>query len=99
MSLERIVRTVVGRMSLREPQTTSLERLHNALESVPSPDFHEGVLIKWLSTIKQAGELSITVEKWPWMTPKCELASFDPCRHIVLGRQPQIIRLYFLSLE
>ncbi len=36
MSLEGIVRTVADRLSLREPQTTSLERLHNALESVPA---------------------------------------------------------------
>ncbi|WP_424196077.1 DEAD/DEAH box helicase [Ampullimonas aquatilis] len=36
MSTEKIVRTVAGRLSLREPQTVSLERLHNALESVPA---------------------------------------------------------------
>lgn len=36
MSREKIVRTVAGRLSLREPQTISLERLHHALESVPA---------------------------------------------------------------
>ena len=36
MSTEKIVRTVAGRLSLREPQTVSLERLHTALESVPA---------------------------------------------------------------
>ena len=36
MSREKIVRTVAGRLSLREPQSVSLERLHNALESVPA---------------------------------------------------------------
>ncbi|SFC11258.1 type III restriction enzyme [Polaromonas sp. OV174] len=36
MSKEKIVRTVAGRLSLREPQTVSLERLHFALESVPA---------------------------------------------------------------
>lgn len=36
MGLEKIVRTVSGRLSLREPQTVSLERLHNALESMPA---------------------------------------------------------------
>ena len=36
MSRETIVRTVAGRLSLREPQSVSLERLHNALESVPA---------------------------------------------------------------
>ena len=36
MSREKIVRTVAGRLSLREPQTVSLERLRTALESVPA---------------------------------------------------------------
>lgn len=36
MSTEKIVRTVAGRLSLREPQTVSLERLRIALESVPA---------------------------------------------------------------
>lgn len=36
MSREKIVRSVAGRLSLREPQTVSLERLHNALETVPA---------------------------------------------------------------
>ena len=36
MSRARIVQTVAGRLSLREPQTVSLERLYNALESVPA---------------------------------------------------------------
>jgi type III restriction enzyme len=36
MSTEKIVRTVAGRLSLREPQTVSLERLRTALESVPA---------------------------------------------------------------
>ena len=36
MSREKIVRTVSGRLSLREPQSVSLERLHSALESVPA---------------------------------------------------------------
>ena len=36
MSTEKIVRTVAGRLSLREPQTVSLERLQTALESVPA---------------------------------------------------------------
>ena len=36
MSREKIVRTVAGRLSLREPQTVSLERLHTTLESVPA---------------------------------------------------------------
>ena len=35
MSLERIVRTISGRLSLRQPQTESLSILHNALEAVP----------------------------------------------------------------
>lgn len=35
MSLERIVRTISGRLSLRQPQTESLGILHNALEAVP----------------------------------------------------------------
>lgn len=36
MSRESIVRAIAGRLSLREPQTVSLERLHTALESVPA---------------------------------------------------------------
>jgi type III restriction enzyme len=36
MSLENIVRSVSGRLSLRAPQAESLERLHRALESVPA---------------------------------------------------------------
>ena len=36
MSLENIVRSVAGRLSLRAPQAESLERLHNAIESVPA---------------------------------------------------------------
>jgi type III restriction enzyme len=36
MSTEKIVRTVAGRLSLREPQSVSLERLRTALESVPA---------------------------------------------------------------
>lgn len=36
MSLENIVRSVTGRLSLRTPQAESLERLHHALESVPA---------------------------------------------------------------
>ena len=36
MSLEYIVRTIAGRLSLRPPQADSLERLHSALESVPA---------------------------------------------------------------
>ena len=36
MSTEKIVRTVAGRLSLREPQAVSLERLRIALESVPA---------------------------------------------------------------
>jgi len=36
VSTEKIVRTVAGRLSLREPQTVSLERLRTALESVPA---------------------------------------------------------------
>ena len=36
MSLDNIVRSVAGRLSLRTPQAESLERLHNAIESVPA---------------------------------------------------------------
>jgi type III restriction enzyme len=36
MSTEKIVRTVAGRLSLREPQAVSLKRLRTALESVPA---------------------------------------------------------------
>ena len=36
MSRENVVRSVVGRLSLRAPQAVSLECLHNALESVPA---------------------------------------------------------------
>lgn len=36
MSLENIVRSVIGRLSLRAPQAESLEHLHSALESVPA---------------------------------------------------------------
>lgn len=36
MSAEAIVRSVAGRLSLRAPQTESLEHLHSALESVPA---------------------------------------------------------------
>lgn len=36
MSLDNIVRSVAGRLSLRAPQAESLSRLHNALESVPA---------------------------------------------------------------
>ncbi len=36
MSLENIVRSVSGRLSLRAPQAESLEHLHSALESVPA---------------------------------------------------------------
>jgi type III restriction enzyme len=36
MSAEAIVRSVAGRLSLRAPQSESLERLHSALESVPA---------------------------------------------------------------
>ena len=36
MSRENVVRSVVGRLSLRAPQAVSLECLHSALESVPA---------------------------------------------------------------
>ncbi len=36
MSLGNIVHSVAGRLSLRAPQSESLERLHKALESVPA---------------------------------------------------------------
>ncbi|MDZ7656152.1 MAG: DEAD/DEAH box helicase family protein [Sulfurimicrobium sp.] len=36
MSLENIVRSVSGRLSLREPQATSLRRLHWAVDAVPA---------------------------------------------------------------
>lgn len=36
MSAEKIVRSIAGRLSLRHPQTESLEILHNALETVPA---------------------------------------------------------------
>ena len=36
MSRENVVRSVVGRQSLRAPQAVSLECLHRALESVPT---------------------------------------------------------------
>jgi type III restriction enzyme len=36
MSLENIVRSVTGRLSLRAPQAESLAHLHSALESVPA---------------------------------------------------------------
>jgi type III restriction enzyme len=35
MNREQVVRGVIGRLSLREPQAESLRRLHSALESVP----------------------------------------------------------------
>jgi type III restriction enzyme len=36
MSIEKVARSIAGRLSLRQPQTESLEILHNALESVPA---------------------------------------------------------------
>ena len=36
MSLEKIVQAIAGRLSLRQPQTESLEILHKALEAVPA---------------------------------------------------------------
>lgn len=36
MSLEKIVHSIAGRLSLRAPQTESLEILHKALETVPA---------------------------------------------------------------
>ena len=36
MSTEKIMRAISGRLSLRQPQTESLEILHNALEAVPA---------------------------------------------------------------
>ncbi|MDP2830073.1 MAG: DEAD/DEAH box helicase family protein [Sulfuricellaceae bacterium] len=36
MSLENIVRSVSGRLSLREPQAESLRRLHSAVDAVPA---------------------------------------------------------------
>jgi type III restriction enzyme len=36
MSTEKIMRAISGRLSLRQPQTESLEILHNALETVPT---------------------------------------------------------------
>jgi type III restriction enzyme len=36
MSTEKIMRAISGRLSLRQPQTESLEILHNALETVPA---------------------------------------------------------------
>ncbi len=36
MSAENIVRSIAGRLSLRAPQSESLQRLHQALESVPA---------------------------------------------------------------
>jgi 2-oxoacid:acceptor oxidoreductase delta subunit (pyruvate/2-ketoisovalerate family) len=59
-------------------------------EKMPAHDFEleealqEGVLVKWLSTIKQAGESSITVEKmqldekgWPQPTGELETLAAD----------------------
>jgi type III restriction enzyme len=36
MSTEKIMRAISGRLSLRQPQTESLDILHNALEAVPA---------------------------------------------------------------
>ena len=36
MSTEKIMRAISGRLSLRQPQTDSLDILHNALEAVPA---------------------------------------------------------------
>jgi hypothetical protein len=36
MSLDTIVRSVTGRLNLREPQAESLRKLAQALESVPA---------------------------------------------------------------
>ena len=43
MSTEKIVRTVAGRLSLREPQTVSLERLHTALDARHEASLGHGV--------------------------------------------------------
>ena len=33
---EKVARSIAGRLSLRQPQTESLDILHNALEAVPA---------------------------------------------------------------
>ena len=54
MSTEKIVRTVAGRLSLREPQTVSLERLHAALESVPALRDSKARSTEELKTMQEA---------------------------------------------
>lgn len=59
----------VARTAKRLGATESIIVYRRTREKMPAHDFEveealqEGVLIKWLSTIKQAGESSITVEK------------------------------------
>jgi len=54
MSRAKIVRTVAGRLSLREPQTVSLERLHAALESVPALRDRQARSVEELKAMQEA---------------------------------------------
>ena len=54
MSRAKIVRTVAGRLSLREPQTVSLERLHTALESVPALRDRQARSVEELKAMQEA---------------------------------------------
>ena len=66
MSLDYIVRSIAGRLSLREPQAESLRRLAAALEAVPGLRDHHA---------RSPEELATMVEAMKAMFPK--LSDFE----------------------
>lgn len=54
MSLDTVVRSVAGRLSLREPQVESLRKLAAALEAVPALRDHQARSPKELTAMVEA---------------------------------------------
>jgi type III restriction enzyme len=63
MSLENIVRSVSGRLSLREPQAESLRRLHWAVDQVPALRDSQARSPEELKAMQDA--LKVSFQRWP----------------------------------
>ena len=92
----------VARTARRLGATEAIIVYRRTREKMPAHDFEleealqEGVMVKWLSTIKQAGETSITVEKmaldetgFPQPTGELETLEADRRARARPGRRPR----------
>ena len=72
MSLDNVVRSVAGRLSLREPQAESLRKLAAALEAVPGLRDHRA---------RSPDELAAMIEALKAMSRSCRTSSATsrPC--------------------